>query len=107
MAAPPLPAKTETRKEVNKSKATKTSTTKASTATPETTTKAPATTTTTTQTSPATTDTDVATTTPAATPQKKGMSNSAKGAIIGGGAGAVGGAIISKKRVRAQLLVAF
>lgn len=49
-----------------------------------------------------TTQPTTGTTTPApATPEvkeKKGMSNTAKGAIIGGVAGAVGGAVISKKK---------
>jgi hypothetical protein len=49
-----------------------------------------------------TTQPSTSSTTPApATPEvkeKKGMSNTAKGAIIGGVAGAVGGAVISKKK---------
>lgn len=43
--------------------------------------------------SPASTDSNTKHTT-----QKKGWSNRAKGAVIGGAAGAVGGAIISKKK---------
>lgn len=35
---------------------------------------------------------------PAVAEEKKGWSNAAKGAVIGGGAGAIGGAIISKKK---------
>jgi len=38
------------------------------------------------------------------TPEKKGMSNSAKDAIIGGGVGAVGGAIISKKKGKGAVI---
>ncbi|WP_162127768.1 glycine zipper family protein [Flavobacterium phycosphaerae] len=34
----------------------------------------------------------------ATTPQKKGMSNTAKGALIGAGVGAVTGAVVSKKK---------
>jgi YMGG-like Gly-zipper len=54
---------------------------------------------------------DTKTTTPASTtaetttaPQKKGMSNTAKDAIIGGGVGAVGGAIISKKKGKGAII---
>ncbi len=54
-----------------------------------------------TETAPVTT---TAETTPVATPEKKGMSNSAKGAIIGAGAGAVGGAIISKKKGKGAII---
>ncbi|ANI88366.1 hypothetical protein A9P82_03050 [Arachidicoccus ginsenosidimutans] len=39
-----------------------------------------------------------------AAPQKKGMSNTAKGAIIGGGAGAITGAIVSKKKLKGALI---
>ena len=40
----------------------------------------------------------------AAAPAKKGMSSAAKGAIIGGAAGAVGGAIIDKKSGRGAVI---
>jgi hypothetical protein len=36
--------------------------------------------------------------------QKKGWSKAAKGAVIGGGAGAVAGAVISKKRVKGAVI---
>ena len=56
--------------------------------------------------SPGATDskTTTSTTETAVKPQKKGMSNSAKDAIIGGGAGAVGGAIISKKKGKGAII---
>ncbi len=40
----------------------------------------------------------------AAPEEKKGWSNSAKGAVIGAGAGAVGGAIISKKKGKGAII---
>lgn len=36
--------------------------------------------------------------------EKKGWSNAAKGAVIGGGAGAIGGAIISKKKGKGAVI---
>ncbi|HUS02219.1 MAG TPA: YMGG-like glycine zipper-containing protein [Chitinophagaceae bacterium] len=44
------------------------------------------------------------TTTAPTTQKKPGMSNSTKGAIIGGAAGAVGGAIISKKKGKGAII---
>ena len=41
---------------------------------------------------------------PVATEGKKGWSNAAKGAVIGGGAGAIGGAIISKKKGKGAII---
>ncbi|MEP6583991.1 MAG: YMGG-like glycine zipper-containing protein [Ginsengibacter sp.] len=41
---------------------------------------------------------------PAEPEEKKGMSKAAKGAIIGGGAGAIGGAIISKKKGKGAII---
>lgn len=41
---------------------------------------------------------------PAQAEEKKGWSNAAKGAVIGGGAGAVGGAIISKKKGKGAII---
>ncbi len=41
---------------------------------------------------------------PAAAEEKKGWSNAAKGAVIGGGAGAIGGAIISKKKGKGAVI---
>ncbi len=43
-------------------------------------------------------------TAPVAEEKKKGWSNAAKGAVIGGGAGAVGGAIISKKKGKGAVI---
>ena len=95
---PVVPAKTTVRKEV-KSKAS--TATKAHSAAAPATTPAPAV-------NPAettaTTKTETTTPAPAVTPEKKGMSNGAKGAIIGGGAGAIGGAIISKKKGKGAVI---
>ena len=99
--AVPLPAQTEVRKEVSKAKTTKTKATKPST--PATTTQSPASTTTV-PTATEDTQNSTSSTTPAVVPEKKGMSNSAKGAIIGAGAGAVGGAIISKKKGKGAII---
>lgn len=41
---------------------------------------------------------------PAKVQQKKGWSKAAKGAVIGGGAGAIAGAVISKKRVKGAVI---
>ena len=41
---------------------------------------------------------------PAPVEEKKGWSNAAKGAVIGGGAGAIGGAIISKKKGKGAII---
>lgn len=43
-------------------------------------------------------------TTPVAVQKKKGMSNPAKGAIIGAGVGAVTGAVVSKKKVQGAVI---
>ncbi len=54
-----------------------------------------------------TTSTTSATTEPATAPveeKKKGWSNAAKDAVIGGGVGAVGGAIIGKKKVKSAAI---
>ncbi|MEO6639252.1 MAG: YMGG-like glycine zipper-containing protein [Ginsengibacter sp.] len=59
--------------------------------------KATSTTTSTTNTTPAST-TGTQSTTTQTTTAKKGWSSAAKGAVIGGGVGAIGGAIISKKK---------
>lgn len=44
------------------------------------------------------------TTQAAPTPQKKGWSSAAKGAVIGGAAGAIGGAIISKDKSKGAII---
>ncbi len=41
---------------------------------------------------------------PVVAEEKKGWSNAAKGAVIGGGAGAIGGAIISKKKGKGAII---
>ncbi len=48
--------------------------------------------------------TGTASTTPEAVPEKKGWSNAAKGATIGGVGGAIGGAIISKKKGKGAII---
>lgn len=48
--------------------------------------------------------TGTASTTPAAVPEKKGWSNAAKGATIGGVGGAIGGAILSKKKGKGAII---
>lgn len=55
---------------------------------------------------PAVTDNATTTTEPEVAPaeEKKGWSNSAKGAVIGAGAGAIGGAIISKKKAKGAII---
>lgn len=50
------------------------------------------------------TGTTSTTTTPAPAPEKKGWSNAAKDAAIGGAAGAIGGAIISKKKGKGAII---
>ncbi|MEP6950117.1 MAG: YMGG-like glycine zipper-containing protein [Ginsengibacter sp.] len=110
--AAPLPAKTDSGKVVSKTKEKKTSTATKVTHEPATTTTTPSQTTTespaTTPTSPTTTtttdNTQTTTSTPAVTPEKKGMKSSTKDAIIGGGAGAIGGAIISKKKGKGAII---
>ena len=105
--AAPIPPKTETRKEVHKetkvhsteSDAKNEPATSTTSTTSSSTTSTPATTTTTT-----TTSAPPVTETPTVTPQKKGMSHSAKDAIIGGGAGAVGGAILSHKKGKGAII---
>lgn len=117
--AEPLPAKTEVRREVRKEKVTRTGTTATvhTNPGPVTATHSPVGTTTstnstttsntgsgTTTSSTDNTKTTTSATTPAVTPEKKGMSNSTKGAIIGGGVGAIGGAIISKKKGKGAII---
>ena len=51
-----------------------------------------------------TTGTGTTTTTPAPKEEDKGWSNSTKGAVIGGAAGAVGGAILSKKKGKGAII---
>lgn len=46
----------------------------------------------------------VSATTPAVTPEKKGMSSATKGAVIGGVGGAIGGAILSKKKGKGAII---
>jgi YMGG-like Gly-zipper len=113
--AAPLAAKPEV-KEITNANETKTRvrTRSPHTAAPVKTTQPPVSTTTSptkdtvTSTTPAsTTDnttTSTSTTPTPATPAKRGMSSSAKGAIIGGGAGAVGGAILSKKKGKGAII---
>lgn len=50
------------------------------------------------------TGTTTGTTTPAPKEEDKGWSNSTKGAVIGGAAGAVGGAILSKKKGKGAII---
>jgi hypothetical protein len=57
-----------------------------------------------TTTAPSTTGTTTTGTTTAPVEKKEGMSNSTKGAIIGGVGGAVGGAIISKKKGKGAII---
>lgn len=109
--AAPLPAKTDSGKVVSKTKEKKTSTaTKVThepattTTTPSQTTESPATTPTSPTTTTTTDNTQTTTSTPAVTPEKKGMKSSTKDAIIGGGAGAIGGAIISKKKGKGAII---
>ena len=52
----------------------------------------------------AATTTETADTETATTEEKKGWSNAAKGAVIGAGAGAVGGAVLSKKKGKGALI---
>jgi hypothetical protein len=70
---------------------------------PHTRTTTNSTTTTTTNTTPAN-STGTQSTTTQTTTRKKGWSSAAKGAVIGGGAGAIGGAIISKKPVKGAII---
>jgi hypothetical protein len=106
VAAPlvaPLPQKAEIKKEKVTKKASTSA--KAATSSPEPVTKTEPATSTSTETSTTTADNNSTTeSTPVVTPQKKGMSNSAKDAIIGGGVGAVGGAIISKKKGKGAII---
>lgn len=102
--AAPVP-KAEVRKETKTSSAKKVHTThviknEPAVSTTTTTTTAPATTTSTTDNTKTTTTTP----TPDATPEKKGMNSRTKDAIIGGGVGAVGGAIISKKKGKGAII---
>ena len=93
---PPLNAATT----INKTTVSK-KTTKRATTVPVTNTPATETITSTTVTTQPATTTETA---PVATEEKKGWSNAAKGAAIGAGAGAIGGAVISKKKGKGAVI---